>query len=54
MKAIAKFLRENGAVHDDPQQRDQTNPPLCVDEAQLAEGFELIDRALDISDQAVG
>ena len=30
-----------------------TNPPLCITEEQLAEGFEIIDRALDIADQAV-
>jgi taurine---2-oxoglutarate transaminase len=30
-----------------------TNPPLSITEEQLAEGFEVIDRALDIADQAV-
>ena len=30
-----------------------TNPPLCITEEQLAEGFEILDRALDITDQAV-
>ena len=30
-----------------------TNPPLCITEAPRAEGFEVIDRALDIADQAV-
>ena len=30
-----------------------TNPPLCITEEQLAEGFDIIDRALDIADQAV-
>ncbi len=30
-----------------------TNPPLCITEEQLAEGFEIIDRALEITDAAV-
>jgi hypothetical protein len=30
-----------------------TNPPLCITEDQLAEGFGIIDKALDIADQAV-
>ena len=30
-----------------------TNPPLCITDEQLAEGFEIIDRALGIADQAV-
>jgi hypothetical protein len=30
-----------------------TNPPLIITEDQMAEGFEVIDQALDIADQAV-
>ena len=30
-----------------------TNPPLCITEEQLAEGFEIIDRALEIADAAM-
>ena len=30
-----------------------TNPPLCINEDELAAGFEIIDGALDIADQAV-
>jgi len=26
------------------------NPPLCINEAQIAEAFEVIDRGLDITD----
>ena len=37
-----------------PNNSIHTNPPLCITEEQLAEGFEIIDRALDIADQAVG
>ena len=31
-----------------------TNPPLCITEEQLAEGFEIIDDALAIADRAMG
>jgi 4-aminobutyrate aminotransferase-like enzyme len=27
------------------------NPPLCIKEAQMAEGFGIIDRALDLVDE---
>jgi hypothetical protein len=30
-----------------------TNPPLCINEEELAEGFGIIDKALDLADQAV-
>jgi taurine--2-oxoglutarate transaminase len=30
-----------------------TNPPLCITEEQLAEGFEIIDDVLSIADAAV-
>ena len=50
MKAIGKFLRENGLYTMIPNNSIHTNPPLCITEDQLAEGFEIIDRALDIAD----
>jgi taurine--2-oxoglutarate transaminase len=53
MKAIGRFLRENGLYTMIANNSIHTNPPLCITEAQLAEGFEIIDRALDIADQAV-
>jgi hypothetical protein len=28
------------------------NPPLCINEAQMADGFDIIDRGLDIVDEA--
>ena len=31
-----------------------TNPPLCITEEQLAEGFEIIDDVLSIADDAMG
>ncbi len=30
-----------------------TNPPLCITEEQLREGFAIIDRALDATDAAI-
>jgi taurine--2-oxoglutarate transaminase len=53
MKAIGKFFRENGLYTFAPNNSIHTNPPLCITEEQLAEGFDIIDRALDIADQAV-
>ena len=53
MKAIGKFLRENGLYTMIANNSIHTNPPLCITEEQLGEGFAIIDRALDISDQAV-
>jgi taurine--2-oxoglutarate transaminase len=31
-----------------------TNPPLCITEEQLHEGFEVIDQALAVADRAIG
>jgi taurine--2-oxoglutarate transaminase len=53
MKAIGKSLRDGGLYTMIMNNSIHTNPPLCITEAQLAEGFEIIDRALDIADQAV-
>jgi taurine--2-oxoglutarate transaminase len=53
MKAIGKFFRDEGLFTFAPNNSIHTNPPLCITEDQLAEGFEIIDRALDIADQAV-
>jgi taurine--2-oxoglutarate transaminase len=53
MKAIGAFLRDNGVYTMIANNSIHTNPPLCITEEQLAEGFEVIDRALDIADQAV-
>jgi taurine--2-oxoglutarate transaminase len=53
MKAIGSFLRENGLYTMIANNSIHTNPPLCITEEQLAEGFEIIDRALLIADRAV-
>ena len=53
MKAIGAFLRANGVYTMIANNSIHTNPPLCITAEQLAEGFDVIDRALDIADQAV-
>jgi taurine---2-oxoglutarate transaminase len=53
MKAIGKALREQGVYTMIANNSIHTNPPLIITEEQLAEGFEVIDRVLEIADQAV-
>ena len=53
MKAIGKHLRDNGLYTMIANNSIHTNPPLCITEDQLGEGFDVIDRALEIADQAV-
>ena len=53
MKALGGFLRRNGVYTMIANNSVHTNPPLCIDEEQLAEGFDVLDRALEITDQAV-
>jgi taurine---2-oxoglutarate transaminase len=53
MKAIGKHLRQNGLYTMIANNSIHTNPPLCITEEQLAEGFAIIDGALDIADRAV-
>jgi taurine--2-oxoglutarate transaminase len=53
MKAISRYFREHGLYTFVSNHMIHTNPPLCITEGQLAEGFEIIDAALDIADQAV-
>ncbi len=53
MKAIGKYLRQHGLYTMIANNSIHTNPPLCITEEQLAGGFEVIDAALDIADEAV-
>jgi taurine--2-oxoglutarate transaminase len=53
MKAVGGFLRRNGVYTMIANNSVHTNPPLCITEEQLAEGFAILDQALDIADQAV-
>ncbi|MBA2315992.1 MAG: aminotransferase class III-fold pyridoxal phosphate-dependent enzyme, partial [Chloroflexi bacterium] len=53
MKAVGKALRDEGLYTMLANNSIHTNPPLCITDEQLAEGFEIIDRALDVADRAV-
>ena len=54
MKAVAKALDERGLYTFVRWHTIMTNPPLCITEEELAEGFAIIDEALEIADRAVG
>ncbi|HNP71368.1 MAG TPA: aminotransferase class III-fold pyridoxal phosphate-dependent enzyme [Kouleothrix sp.] len=53
MPAFNAFLRENGLFTFVRWNTFFVNPPLCITEQQLREGLAIIDRGLDIVDQAV-
>lgn len=53
MKDFSKFLLDNGLFTFVRWGSFMCNPPLCITEAQLREGFEIIDRALEITDAAL-
>jgi taurine--2-oxoglutarate transaminase len=53
MKAIARYFRDHGLFTFVRWHTFMTNPPLCITEDELAEGFEIIDSALEIGDQAL-
>ena len=53
MKAIAAAVVE-GRMHTFVRWNTvMTNPPLCITEAELEEGYEILDSALEIGDRAV-
>ena len=53
MKAVAEALLDGGMHTFVRWNTIMTNPPLCITEAQLEEGFEILDSALEIGDRAV-
>jgi len=53
MTAIGKFFRQEGLYTFVRWNTFFTNPPLCITEEQLQEGFTIIDRALEIADRVV-
>ncbi|MBS1966272.1 MAG: aminotransferase class III-fold pyridoxal phosphate-dependent enzyme [Chloroflexi bacterium SZAS-1] len=53
MPAFNAFLRENGLFTFVRWNTFFINPPLCITEHELREGLAIIDRGLDIVDQAV-
>ena len=46
MQRLARFFRENGLYTFVRWNTFFTNPPLCITEAELRQGFDIIDRAL--------
>src|SRR5262249_4760253 len=53
MGELARFFRREGLYTFVRWNTFFTNPPLCINEHELREGFAIIDRALDITDRAV-
>jgi taurine--2-oxoglutarate transaminase len=53
MAALGKFFREQGLYTLVRWNTFYTNPPLCINETQLREALEIIDRGLEITDKAV-
>src|SRR5207247_11156782 len=52
MKAIVQALLDAGLFTFVRWNTIMTNPPLCINEAELEEGFEILDTALEIGDRA--
>ncbi|CAN5815432.1 aspartate aminotransferase family protein [soil metagenome] len=52
MGKLGKFFRENGLFAVLQWGGVMCNPPLTINEAQLAEAFEIVDRGLSITDEA--
>jgi taurine---2-oxoglutarate transaminase len=53
MKAITQALLDAGLFTFVRWNTIMTNPPLCITEAELDEGFEILDSALELGDRAV-
>jgi taurine--2-oxoglutarate transaminase len=53
MTELGKFFRQEGLYTFVRWNYFFTNPPLSITEAELREGFAIIDRALMITDKAV-
>ena len=53
MAKINRFLLDNGVSTFVRWHSIMTNPPLTISEEELSEGFEVLDKALEIADQAM-
>jgi len=51
MVALGKYFRDNGLFTFIRWGSFMCNPPLCITKEQLLEGFEIIDRGLDVVDE---
>ncbi len=54
MQALGKFFRQEGLYTFVRWNTFFTNPPLCITEEEMREAFGIIDRGLEITDEAVG
>jgi taurine--2-oxoglutarate transaminase len=54
MKQLARFFRDNGLYTFVRWNYFFTNPPLCINEAQLDEALDIIERGLEVTDRAIG
>jgi taurine--2-oxoglutarate transaminase len=52
MSELAAFLRREGLFTYLRWSSVMCNPPLCITEEQLLEGFDILDRALELTDEA--
>jgi taurine--2-oxoglutarate transaminase len=52
MTALGKFFLDNGLFTFVRWGSFMCNPPLCINEEQLGEAFEIVDRGLEITDEA--
>ncbi|MFO7532644.1 MAG: aminotransferase class III-fold pyridoxal phosphate-dependent enzyme [Candidatus Limnocylindrales bacterium] len=53
MKAVGAYLKDNGLYTFVRYNTIHCNPPLIISEAEMAEGFEILDGALAIADKGV-
>jgi taurine--2-oxoglutarate transaminase len=53
MARLAAYFKQNGLYVYTHWHNFFTIPPLCINEAELREAFEVLNRALEITDQAV-
>jgi taurine--2-oxoglutarate transaminase len=53
MKAVGAYFKEHGLFTFLRFGMIHTNPPLTITEEEMAEGFDIIDGALELADKAV-
>ena len=53
MKAVGKYLKDNGLYTFVRFNTIHCNPPLTISEEEMAEGFDILDGALDFADKGV-
>ena len=53
MKAIGAYFKEHGLFTFLRFGMIHTNPPLTITEEEMAEGFDIIDGALELADKGV-